>query len=160
MYFLVQEVDLCSMHTKGKSLFQSGHIQVQTVALDGAAAVLSSADAVDVGAVLHHNEHPGAVGNHRGVNRNCTDADSSTGSGDHITAGIGMGVGSGLHLHGAGIGQNLAGGQNDLSVLDEDAIGCGGIGAGAMDEGMQLLIMGTAGVSIFVTDNEIRWKNY
>ena len=53
------------------TFFHSVEVQVDTVALDGAAAILCHSDAVDISAVIGNNVHPGSVGNDPGVGTGC-----------------------------------------------------------------------------------------
>ena len=98
---LTNKVDSAVSHAEGEALAGGGHVQVDAVALDGAAAVLGSGQAVDVLAIVGDDKHLGAVGDQLGIHGDGAPVDGGAGGGDHVTALVGVGVGGSLDLHGA-----------------------------------------------------------
>ena len=113
-----------------------GQVQIHPVALDVSAAVLRRGNAVDVGAVAGHDEHPGAIGDEPGIHRGGAPVDTGTGGGDGVAAPVGMGVGGGPDGVRPGIGQYLAGGKGNASVGDDGLFGDGRGGAGAYGDNL------------------------
>ena len=114
---LTEEIDGAVAPAELHAFTVGGEIQVQPVALNGAAAVLCHTLAVDILAVIGDNEHPGAVGNHRGIDSHGTDVDRSAGGGCHVAARIRVRVGGCPHASGVGVGQDKSLIEKDKSLL-------------------------------------------